>query len=46
MGAKDEMVEHMDDVISVVFVLLAQVLQNTNLLLGLKLKEKKNVRWR
>ena len=38
VGAKDEMVKHMDNVIAIVFVLLAQVLQDSNLLLSLAVK--------
>ena len=35
VGAKDEMVKHMNDVIAIVFILLAQVLQDSDLFLGL-----------
>ena len=38
VGAKDEMVKHMNNVIAIVFVLLAQVLQDSNLLLSLAVK--------
>ncbi len=35
VGAKDKVVEHVDDVVGVVLVLLAQVLQDADLFLGL-----------
>ena len=38
VGAKDEMVEHVDDVVGVFLVLLAQVLQDADLLLGLSVE--------
>ena len=38
VGAKDKMVKHMNDVIAIVFVLLAQVLQDSDLLLSLSVK--------
>ena len=38
VGAKDEVVEHVDDVVGVVLVLLAQVLQDADLLLGLSVE--------
>ena len=38
VGAKDEMVKHMDNVIGIVLVLLAQVLQNSDLFLSLPMK--------